>query len=65
MPKKIPLSKCRRCVHYGRSGHQMCPLQDLEPCMFKEINPRRKMLQTALIATAVAVIALIGMLFII
>lgn len=35
--KKVPLRKCRRCAHY----HGYCPLQDLEPCRFKERNPDR------------------------
>lgn len=41
MPRKISMRKCMRCAHFGRGKYEMCSLQDLEPCMFKDIDPDR------------------------
>lgn len=36
MSKRVPLSRCKRCVHYrGRT----CPLQDLDPCRYTPRDP--------------------------
>lgn len=32
MTRRVPISRCVRCVHY-RGGP--CPLEDLDPCRFQ------------------------------
>ena len=59
MSKRVPLSRCKRCVHYrGRT----CPLQDLDPCRYTPRDPdddrARDLFLIAVCAVGVSVILL-------
>ena len=56
--KRVPLRKCRRCVHFRR---ETCHLADLEPCTFVPTDEAKdSQMRTRLgwIATAIAAVAI-------
>lgn len=59
MSKRVPLSRCKRCIHYrGRT----CPLQDLDPCRYTPRDPQsEKAIEQFLIAVATICICVIAL----
>ena len=56
--KQVPLRRCKKCPHFK---HQVCVLQDLEPCTFKEKDSNKAanifLVCCTLIALAVCIFA--------
>lgn len=53
MTPRIPLSRCRRCVHFN--GHA-CPLNDLDPCIMAPTEEERMRTRIGLVCTFIVAV---------